>query len=162
MYFFYKRSIKDKNQYIDISLVLWLLSHYFIVKPDQAFSPWQWDYSNRDTWNDFVHSNRLVKRIKESQGFCFFFCKRTNKIQNLAMRFKWPDLSGNNPQNSEFYWRSFCWEKKIRIRWSSSHTVMNLLFKSWICWWFYISDSSVHSFMHNEQWIHAGGSYWNF
>ena len=69
MYFFYKRRIKGKNQYADIIHVLWLLSHYFIVKPDQAFPPRQWGYSNRDMWKDFVQSNRLLKRMKESQGF---------------------------------------------------------------------------------------------
>ena len=162
MYVFYKRRNKGKNQYIDISLVLWLLSYYFIVKPDHAVPPWQWDYSNRDTWNDFVHSNRLVKRIKESQGFCFFFA-------NGPIKFKiwlW-DLSDLTSRETtlkilNFIDVLFVDKKKIRIHWSSSHTVMNLLFKSWICWWLYISDSSVHSFMHNEQWIYAGGSYWNF
>ena len=135
MYVFYKRRIKGKNQYIDISLVLWLLSHYFIVKPDQAFPTWQWDYSNRDTWNAFVQSNRLLKRMKESQGFYSFFA-------NGPIKFKiwlW-DLSdrplGKQPSKFWILLTFFLLRKKIIIRWSSRHTVMNLLCKSWICWWF--------------------------
>ena len=36
---------------------------------------------------------------------------------------------------------------------------MTLLVKSWIHWWLQISDSSLHSCMHNEPWIPALGSY---
>ena len=81
MYFFCKRRITGKNQYTDISHVLWLLTHYFIVKPDQAFPPRQWDYSNRDTWKDFVQSNRLLKRMKESQGFSSLFANGPIKFK---------------------------------------------------------------------------------
>ena len=93
MYFFFKRRIKGKNQYTDISHVLWLLSHYFIVKPDEAFPPREWDYSNRDTWEDFVQSNRFLKRMKEAQGFCSFFSNGPIKFK-IWLCNRWKFLRG--------------------------------------------------------------------
>ena len=73
------------------------------------------------------------KKNERISSFLFFFCKRTNKI------WLW-DLSdrplGKQPSKFWILLTFFLLRKKIIIRWSSRHTVMNLLCKSWICWWF--------------------------
>ena len=73
------------------------------------------------------------KKNERISRFLFFFCKRTNKI------WLW-DLSDLTSRETTLKILNFIdvlfVEEKIRICWSSSHTVMNLLFKSWICWWF--------------------------
>ena len=88
---------------------------WFNFSPNRRFLLFQCDYSNRGNWNKIMQAQRFLK-TKGSEFF--FFGKRTNKIQDSAMKplktlkvLDLSDLSGNGPQIHESHSGPFFYKK---------------------------------------------------